>query len=77
MTGVLAQGVDLGFMNNPATLSILMVGLVGMVFFVVWGLVQCARIKEEAALKARLIERGVPSEEIERILRATSKPNEP
>lgn len=65
--------IDLGFLNNPANMAILLGVGCGIVFILASAVVRIVRIREEAALKARLIERGASTDEIERILNAGVK----
>ncbi|QDU72477.1 hypothetical protein [Mucisphaera calidilacus] len=71
---VLAQGsgFDWGFLYNTGNLAVFMGIGCGMIFIIASAVVKIIRVREEAALKARLIERGASAEEIERILNAGS-----
>ncbi|QDU70783.1 hypothetical protein [Mucisphaera calidilacus] len=71
---MLAQNLD--FLNNTANaavvLGILMAVPAGIVVIVATAWVKTTRIREDAALKARMVERGMAAEEIETILKAKS-----
>ncbi|WP_428388410.1 hypothetical protein [Mucisphaera sp.] len=67
---MLAQGFDWGFLNNTANLAIVLaIGLAGL-SVVCTAVVKVVRARENAALKARLIERGASAAEIREILEA-------
>jgi hypothetical protein len=70
---VLAQGFDWGFLNDTGNLAVVCGIGAGVVYIVASAVLRGVRIREEAALKARLIERGASAEEIERILNAGHK----
>ena len=65
-------------------LMVVVLGVGGMVFalaivltaIISKAMVASTRVREEAALKARLIERGASAEEIERVLRVTANEKE-
>ncbi|MEQ9453423.1 MAG: hypothetical protein RLN76_02365 [Phycisphaeraceae bacterium] len=73
MMMLMAQGPDLSFLNDTGNLAFVLGIGAGVVYIISTAVVRSIRIREEAALKARLIERGASAEEIERILNAGGK----
>ncbi|WP_428388408.1 hypothetical protein [Mucisphaera sp.] len=67
---ILTQGFDWGIFNDTGNLAVVLGIGAGVVYIVASAMLRAVRIREEAALKARLIERGASAEEIERILNA-------
>ena len=67
----------LNFLNDPGSAAIvlgILAGIIlGSIVLITIASVQRTRIREDAALKTRMVERGMSAEEIEKVLKAKSE----